>query len=332
MQGMRRLGVGLVTGVAVVAAVAATAVAAPEHQQQDQKNGHRKEHSADRDVDRLKVMSLNAWVGGTWVKGSLRKQIAVLKKYRPDVVGLQETRGHSAKDLAKKLGWSSYQSGSDLGVVSRYPITRLSGATSAGTGVQIRLPGGQPVELWTAHLNYRPYGPYDACYDNMPFTRLAQREVQSGRVGQTKELLEKLQPKVAAADAIPVLLVGDFNSPSHKDWTALNRARHCNRGPVMWPITKLIEDAGFKDSFREAHPDPRQAPGNTWSPVYPRHQGSTGAPEPQDRIDYIHYAGSKLRVRASRTVMEGKPAAVPHHKNNVWPSDHRAVLTTFSVD
>jgi hypothetical protein len=34
-------------------------------------------------------------------------------------------------------------------------------------------------------------------------------------------------------------------------------------------------------------------PGTTWSPVYPRHKGDEGKPEPQDRIDFINYAGSK---------------------------------------
>ncbi|RSM91850.1 hypothetical protein DMH04_02475 [Kibdelosporangium aridum] len=60
------------------------------------------------------------------------------------------------------------------------------------------------------------------------------------------------------------------------------------------------------------------------------HDSHKGEPEPQDRIDFVYYAGL-LGVTESKTVVEGKPVAVPNHRGNAWPSDHAAVLTTFRV-
>ncbi|MGW8380041.1 endonuclease/exonuclease/phosphatase family protein [Streptomyces sp. ODS28] len=342
MRGTRRLGAaGLSTGCAVVAAVAVTAVA-PQHQvhQPAPRPSHRQAQGAEqqsgpesaRAGGRLRVMTFNAWVGGSWVRNALGKQVSVVRKFRPDVIGMQETRGHAARDLAKRLGWHYRQSRNDLGVVSRYPIEQVTGVTSAGAGVRIRMPGGKKAEVWTSHMAYRPYGAYDACYGRMSGKRILGREARSGRTGQAKELAGKLRVKAMTAGATdtPLILVGDFNSPSHLDWTAATRKRHCGYGPFNWPVTKAIAGAGLRDSFRVKHPDPGNQPGNTWSPVYPRHNGSTGRREPQNRTDYITYAGN-MRVLHSRTVVVGHPKARPHHRNNVWPSDHKAVLTEFGV-
>ncbi|MFJ6610378.1 endonuclease/exonuclease/phosphatase family protein [Streptomyces sp. NPDC091289] len=281
----------------------------------------------------LRVMTMNMWHGGSKVDDGLAKQVAVIEKHRPDVVGMQETSGHSAKDLAEELGWEHWQSDADLGIISRFPITSEAEHSQAATGVRIRIDEttGQEVELWTAHLGYDPYGPYDACFDGMPVEKIFEREAQSGRTPQAEAIAKDLAPKIAAADETPVLLVGDFNTPSHLDWTEATKDSHCGYGQVDWPVTKIFEGAGLKDSFREANPDPAALPGTTWSPVYPKHDGSTGADEPQDRIDFIDYAGSKLTVKDSVSFVDGDPKPVPDQAGNAWPTDHAAVLTTFTV-
>lgn len=125
-----------------------------------------------------------------------------------------------------------------------------------------------------------------------------------------------------AGEERPVVLVGDFNAPSHLD-----------RPDVAWPVTRAAEDVGFHDSYRAAHPDPVRAPGLTWSPVHPVHpeQGPhVGRPEPQDRIDYVLRNARGLRVLDSRTLVTGDPAPWPDVAANAWPSDHAAVVTTFA--
>ena len=87
-----------------------------------------------------------------------------------------------------------------------------------------------------------------------------------------------------------MILTGDFNVPSHLDWTAATASTHFDR-VVDWPATHFVQDAGFVDSFRTVHPDPAAVPGNTWSPLYPRRDGATGVIEPQDRIDFVFVNG-----------------------------------------
>ncbi|MEU8981525.1 HAD-IA family hydrolase [Streptomyces sp. NPDC048309] len=267
---------------------------------------------------RLRVMSWNLWYGGTKVDDHREKQLKVIAETGADVVGLQETYGTSAQELAEALGWHHHRAGENLGVISRYPITARFGDPDVGfyggTGVRIRLDSGQEVDVWSAHLDYTPYGPYEAAFDRLPADELIAHEAV--RLEQMREILRRIAE--SAAEATPVVLVGDFNAPSHLD-----------RPDVEWPVTKAAEDAGLRDSYREAHPDPVRDPGHTWSPVHAEHEDGSGRPEPQDRIDFVLHRG--LRVAESRTFVSGTPRPWPDVAGNDWPSDHAAVVTTFTV-
>jgi HAD superfamily hydrolase (TIGR01509 family) len=247
---------------------------------------------------RLRVMTWNLWCGGTKVHNHRAKQLKVIAETDVDAVGLQETYGTAAEELAQALGWYHHRAGENLGIISRYPITAVLGDPDVGfygaAGARIAV-ADQEVEVWTAHLDYERYGPYEA-------EPLAHEEV---RLGQMRDTLRRI------GEASPVVLVGDFNCPSHLDWPG-----------VAWPVTRAAEGAGFADSYRQAHPDPVRDPGHTWSPVVVH-------PEPQDRIDFVLHRG--LRVLDSRTYVSGSPRPYPDVADNDWPSDHAAVITTFSL-
>ncbi|MFF3713841.1 HAD-IA family hydrolase [Streptomyces phaeochromogenes] len=274
------------------------------------------------DPRELRVMSWNLWYGGTKVQHHREKQLKIILASGVDVVGLQETYGTAARELAEALGWEYHQAGENLGVISRFPITGRLGAADPGfygaTGVRVTLGADQDVVLWSAHLDYTPYGPYEASFDGLAAPELAAHE--SVRLGQMREILTAMAPDLAARDTTPVLLVGDFNAPSHLD-----------RDDSEWPVTRAAEESGLRDSYREAHPDPVGSPGHTWSPVHTEHEDGSGRPEPQDRIDYVLYAGAGLRVLDSRTLVTGTPRTWPDVEDNDWPSDHAAVITTFSL-
>jgi endonuclease/exonuclease/phosphatase family metal-dependent hydrolase len=182
------------------------------------------------------------------------------------------------------------------------------------TGVRIRVGRGHEVDIWTAHLDYTPYGPYESVFDGLPPAELiAHEEV---RLAQMRDALRRIDE--SAEDGVPVVLVGDFNCPSHLDWP-----------DVEWPVTKAAEETGLCDSYREAHPDPVADPGHTWSPIHPVHEDGSGLREPQDRIDFVLHRG--LAVLDSRTYVSGTPRPWPDVAGNDWPSDHAAVVTTFAV-
>ncbi|KHN95534.1 exonuclease III [Metarhizium album ARSEF 1941] len=279
-------------------------------------------------VDRLRILSFNLWHGGTQVSNYHEKQVRFLVDKNVDVVGFQESTGGHGARLARALNWYSWQ-GPDVSVISRYPITRVNAATSVSGSVTISLdPGKSDIVVWNAHLGYDPYGPYDFCFDRMSVGRVMEREAESGRTPQIEEITRKMGGHIADADNVPVFLLGDFNAPSHLDWTEATSGRHCGVGQVPWPSSKYPADAGLVDSFRHVHPDPAASPGITWSPIY---LSNEGRPEPLDRIDFVYHRGRKLAVLDSEAVLVGNPTAEPNHANNEWTSDHRAVLTTYQI-
>ncbi|PIO70433.1 hypothetical protein TELCIR_07717 [Teladorsagia circumcincta] len=103
------------------------------------------------------------------------------------------------------------------------------------------------------------------------------------------------------ADIVPVIVGGDFNSPSHLDWT--NETRDLHGGwQVEWPATKIMEEMNFIDSFREVYPEVDLEPGK----IKP--------------VRSFMYAGTEPL----------KP--IPYHRDNDYPSDHYALVTEFDVE
>ncbi|MEV0458479.1 endonuclease/exonuclease/phosphatase family protein [Catellatospora methionotrophica] len=267
----------------------------------------------------LKVMSWNLWLDGRFVDDARPKQLAFLREQAPDVVGLQETMGEAARALATELGWHFHQGGS-CGIISPHPITARYGDESLhGVGARVQLPSGRELVAWSAHLNYEPYGPYDFHLAGMSVPQVLAREEEAGRPRQIAGIIDAMRPALAER-GLPVLLTGDFNVPSHLDWPEL-----------PWQVSVAVERAGLRDSYRVVHPDAAAKPGHTWSPLNHWHEQQEGVLEPQDRIDFVHYAGP-LRPVASDTVGVGEPRLMPHHGDNEWTSDHWAVLSTFAME
>ncbi|KAK2603723.1 hypothetical protein QQS21_004099 [Conoideocrella luteorostrata] len=272
-------------------------------------------------------MSYNLWFGGTKVNDYHNKQVRFLTDSGVDIVGVQESSGGHAKRLGEALGWDYWQ-GDDVGIISRYPIVEKYPASGVGGSVRIALDQDLEINVWNVHLGYDPYGPYDFCFSNMTREQVLNRESISGRTEQIKQIIKEMEPQLANADRIPVILTGDFNAPSHLDWTNFTRSLHCDVGSFDWPTSKYPIAAGMTDSFREVHRNPRTEPGITWSPIYLTNELR---PEPKDRIDFIYKKGKHLRAYKSETVVAGKPRPEPNHQDNEWTSDHAAVNTIFKL-
>lgn len=277
-------------------------------------------------VQRLKVASWNLWDAGTHIDGALEKQLRTVLTQGLDVVALQETGGTAAKALGDALGWFSYQSPGSLGVVSRYPLGTVTAPTTAlpAAGVAIQLAAGRTVRLWAAQLDENGYGPY-AAQDGRTAAQIEAAEQASVRFQQAQALAAAM--KADLASGTPVVLAAGLASPSHLDWTAATRAAHSGVGPVNWPVTVALKQAGLIDAFRSAHPDPLASPGNTWSPV--RKVRGSGQ-EPQDRIDQVQFAGPLTLVEA-HTLVTGWPQPAPGTAANGWPSDCAAAVATFTL-
>ena len=279
----------------------------------------------------LSVMSLNIFYGGDdfdlatgdWCPvadgcpRTLRKVARYIRASGADVVGLQEAERNTTA-LARLLGWHSDPRAH---VISRFPLLRPAGGQGLYTYVE-PVPG-RIVAVANTHLPSSPYGPYRVQRGASRAKVLALE--QRLRVAALTHVLGTL-PRLAAR-GIPVFLTGDFNSPSHLDWTpAVAEARPDVPYPVSWPASATLAGAGFVDSYRAVHPDPVADPGFTWTP---------GGPEGRkqdvfDRIDWVLSAGPATAV-ASRLVGERGNPQVDVALAGRFPTDHRGVVSTFEV-
>jgi endonuclease/exonuclease/phosphatase family metal-dependent hydrolase len=283
------------------------------------------------------VMSFNCWYQWSRVDDGFAKAAAAIRASGADIAGLQESSPEAAKRMAAELGWQHAAGGTgSVQIVSRHPIVEVLHGEGIGRdrfiGARIRLAGSpaREVVLFNTHLDYQHYGPYEARKAGATAESVLALNRKSERVAQIAAVVASMKPQLVTADETPVLLTGDFNVPSHLDWTAATAGQHGGVGPVEWPESLRLAQDGLVDSFRLKHPDPAAEPGSTWSPIHK-------AGEPQDRIDFIYHKGSGLRVIGSRTFTTavettigawgGNTAPVA---GNTWPSDHAAVLTSYA--
>ena len=178
------------------------------------------------------------------------------------------------------------------------------------------------VAVANVHLPSSPYGPY-RLRDGVSHDEVIALE-ERVRLSAIQEQLSALED--LAARGIPAFLTGDFNSPSHLDWTeAADDARDDVPFPVEWPVPKALAAAGFFDSYRSVNPDPVAEPGFTWTPGGPE----SVKREVHDRIDWV-LAGGPVEATASRVVGEAGNESVDLEVDP-WPSDHRGVVSTFDM-
>jgi endonuclease/exonuclease/phosphatase family metal-dependent hydrolase len=270
----------------------------------------------------LRVMTFNIEYGGEGVDfSSVPKAIAASGA---DVVGIEESYGNVPK-VAAHLGWNYFDV--RLAIVSRYPL--LDPPDGNGRYTFVEVSPGKIVAIGNVHLPSSPYGPNLVRDGATPEELLAKED--NSRVPAVQPVVDALKPLADAG--IPTFLTGDFNTPSHLDWTdAMVGSRPQMKYAFDWPVGEIVEGAGFVDSYRAVHPDPATNAGITWPAARPHEEDYNPGENPnapRDRIDFI-YAGGQATATNSAVVGEeggdGVSIAV-----TPWPSDHRAVVSTFDV-
>ncbi len=263
----------------------------------------------------LRVMSFNIWYGAT--RTDLSKVVDAIRAAEADVVGMQEPYARLRR-IAAELG---FHASPRMHVISRYPILEPSG--SDGRWAYLLLGPDRVVAIANTHLACCPYTPYRIVHRGM-LRAAALRQERNTRLEQIQGHLAALRPILEAR--VPTFFTGDFNTPSWRDWTpAAVRARGLPY-PVRWPVSRAMEAAGFVDSYRAVHPNPLADPGFTWTPGYP-------APfvydwDVHDRIDFVWAFGDAVPVESS---VVGESRTNADVVVRPWPSDHRAVVSTFRV-
>ncbi|MDR1200176.1 MAG: Ig-like domain-containing protein [Tannerellaceae bacterium] len=279
-----------------------------------------------KNENELRVMSFNIWGGGK----SIDRTIAAIRESGADIAGIQEEANNSASRIANALGWTSFHTyttllGKGCSIVSKYPIVAVS---ASKIGVKLQIGYGKYVWMFNQHLNHCPYEPYmlngiEYCGGGTLNTEEeAIASAWGARKGDVELTISEIQE--AQKEQIPIFLTGDFNEPSCLDWTERATAAGLCKIPVAWPATKkLQEQTGMKDSYRTVYPDEVAKPGYTWTPI-------PATREVLDRIDFVFFWGDKLQVVKSEIVGEKKPESDIVIQS--FPSDHRAVVSTFHLE
>ncbi len=285
--------------------------------------------SATPSVD-LKVLTFNSggdeW-GGNYhkpdspaVTAPINDVLRVIRTSGADIVGLQEPFGE-LRLMAAQLGW--YASPRCY-VLSRFPIIEPPNAN--GFLCYVEVSPGKVVAFADTHLPSAPAG-LRAITRGVPRAQVMRMERRT-RLRYIQPWLDKTAPLVAAG--VPTFFTGDFNSTSWRDWTkAAVRANPRLAYPFRWPVSLAMEHLGFRDSYRQVHPDPIRFPGTTWISPYLDLKPAINPSHLLYRIDFIWNGGA---VQTNGVQILGAPGT-PDVTMPVspWPSDHRAVLGSFTV-
>lgn len=158
--------------------------------------------------------------------------IDMLKREQVDVVMMQETYSNGdyiAAELgfyfATTVDWDNMHQGSNISVLSRYPITAvLVPPNSSFMNVAAKVELSQTQDIWVMS-NW--YGMYNF-----------------------EDVYAFHQSRFAETDSLPILFGGDFNAVPDVDG-----------GDSL--AYRMLTDAGFVDAFRSLNPNVRTHPGQT---------------------------------------------------------------------
>lgn len=278
-------------------------------------------------ADTLRVLTFNIWVGGE--RGDPDKAVSrartleALRLADADIICLQEQSG-KGEEYAAGLGYRILVQGGSTAILTRHEIV---GESERKWGAKIRLPSGREVWAFNVHFPAAPYQPYQLVgieYHGGRFVSTEADAITEARLARGEpalRCLRDLQP--ALRSGLPVFLAGDFNEPSHLDWTPAAIVRRGLPTPVAWPTTTMFADAGFTDAYRAIYPDPVAKPGFTWTP-------RPDERDVMDRIDLVLFAGQGVRV--TRAQVLGESPATSDLVMEAFPSDHRGMVATFTLD
>ncbi|QDU83166.1 hypothetical protein Pla163_02630 [Planctomycetes bacterium Pla163] len=285
----------------------------------------------------LDVLTWNIWHGGREDGEDIGPQrvVDVIRANGADVVAMQETYG-SGERIADVLGFHFHPRGTNVSILSRYPVLADLSVHEPFqcVGALLALPDASRVAVFAVWLPYSGEIWAEGTRDtDDPDAMLAACEASRAELEQ---LLVALEQRLAdeRLEGVPVVLAGDFNAMSHLDY---GEAAIDQYGVALrWPTSELMARAGFRDAYRELHPVVDRAADATWTPRFPEQE--------QDRIDFVHYRSRPDPARVARAATERRAFALEntlgpwravsarvireHVVDGVerFPSDHAAVL------
>lgn len=319
----------------------------------------------------LKIMHLNIWVNGTSVPNGFAKIRDVVAAVKPDIacfVEVDNNSGDITTRLANELAtlglqyYAAHVNGSDASIISKYKITSTGPLLRSAVSVFNVDVHGKSVVVAVSHLDYTYYACYlprgYRCGGSAPYNGWTQigspnpQPVTDTTIIRAQNLGSQRDEQIGAfldyiaKETRPVILTGDFNEPSHLDWTARQATMFDHNGVVYeWTTTTSLSNNGFSDAYRKVFPDEVLNPGITW-PSYANNKGNTSwtpKSDDRDRIDFIFYKGNNVQALDAAVIgpkaSYAKSILTTDNIGNdqfladtlAWPSDHKGVYALISI-
>ena len=313
------------------------------------------------------VLQWNIWQEGTMLPGGYDAIVNEIVRLKPDFVTLSEVRNYHNSNFTAKLTASLKEKGLDYysfysydsGLLSRYPITDSvtifpENEDHGSIYKMMTSIHGKQIAVYTAHLDYLNDAYYNvrgydgSTWEEIPIPESVE-EIMKINVTSQRDDAIKAFLKAAEEDKKKgnlVILGGDFNEPSHLDWTDATKDLYCHNGFVIpWTVTTLLDSAGFVDTYRSFYPNPVDNPGITFPDDNPGKEVEkltwTPKSDERERIDYIFYLPQK-GLSLKDVVLFGHEGSIAYNQRvpnetkdkfilplGVWPTDHKGLLATF---
>lgn len=244
---------------------------------------------------------------------SLNSSLRLIQDLSPDIVGLQESYGVGL-DIATTLGYCYYgDEVNSVAFLSKYEMEFID-----ENFVRVHLNDEKIINFFNIHFTAHPYQPYQIRDGEITTVWQIEHEAEETRREEFQDLLKDLHSLIKDEE---IILVGDFNEPSHLDWTSEAASQGLNFGlEINWPISFNLESIGMIDAYRQQFSNPISHPGLTWTPFQSEN-------EVHDRIDYIYYSG---RLELNEVSIVG-PDYLSDIVIDYYESDHRAIFSKFII-
>ena len=260
----------------------------------------------------------------------------------------------------KGLDYYSFYS-YDSGLLSKYPITDSVTVfpekdDHGSIYKMVTSVHGKRAAIYTAHLDYLNDAYYNvrgydgSTWEEIPLPTNVEEVLKVNDASLRDDAIRLFiaDARIEREQGSIVILGGDFNEPSHLDWTEETKDLYAHNGLVIpWTVTTLLEEAGYVDTYRSLYPDPVTHPGITFPDNNPDKEINqltwTPKSDERERIDYIFYAPQEGLTLKDAIIFghEGSIAysqRVPNETQDkfllplgVWPTDHKGVLVTFRL-
>lgn len=273
-------------------------------------------YSIDKlDENHLRIMSYNVKKDNYFDNEPPYSRL--IKAAEPDILCFQEIYNHSSSNVMNKIKgyfggtWFSSKLGSDLIVVSRYPIVKT--ASIGGNGAFLIDKNGKDILIINCHLY---------CCDN-----------DSGRQNEVDEIMNFIRLAKDKKGVIPlekntpIIILGDMN------FVGKNRQRQTLiQGDIFNESTYGSDFLPDWDTsvFEDAKPITIEYPATfTWNSDYSSY--------PKGRLDYVIYSGSVLQKEngyvlftrlMDRDILDTYRLNAEDSDN---ASDHIPVIVDFSI-